>query len=409
MRKFFNLKFKADKVERKFNLITKTQVSSHRPDLLLICPVYPGGSKKYGGEFIKRRVSAYLRFGMSIVILEVNEGNTDESWEIQDEVEVYRCNQDYMNKVIEWVSPKQIGAHQVDIFVWSVLKLWKDILPISIWIHGNEARDWRELEACYSKREIRKLKHQLEKLNFQRRKTIKEILECPEVNTIVVSAFMLSVAEKFTDAVPKNTRVIHNVISEYDFPYSPKTANDRFNVLWLRSFNSYNYSNDLSRDAILTLSRLPEFKLLKFTVLGDGPLFERSTSKLRKFKNVTIKKGFLTTQEIRLVHKKHGIILVPSRWESQGLTCGEGMSSGLVPITTNVTALPEFVDDSCGYLCEIGDASTLAHAIVHCVKNPDIFMAKSEKAARRAQRQCGEADTILKEIEVFKSNARIVN
>ena len=383
-------------------------MNSRRPDLLVICPVYPGGAKKYGGEFIKRRVSAYLRFGLSVVILEVNGANTVKSWKMQGEVGVYRCNQDYMNEVIAGISPKQIGAHQVDIFVWSVLKLWKDVVPISIWIHGSEARNWRELEECYSKREIRKLKHHLEKLNFQRRKTVKEILECPEVTTIVVSSFMLSVAEDFSGATPKNTRVIHNVISKYDFPYSSKVPNDRYNILWLRSFNSYNYSNDLSRDTILMLSKRPEFKLLNFTILGDGFLFEKSTRKLKKFKNVTIKKGFLTTKEIRHVHKKHGVILVPSRWESQGLTCGEGMSSGLVPITTNVTALPEFVDDSCGYLCEADNPSSLANAIENCIKNPDIFMKKSEEAAKRAQRQCGEANTVLKEVEIFKSNAQAV-
>lgn len=389
-------------------MITKALISSDNPDLLIICPVYPGGAKKYGGEFIKRRTSAYRRIGLSVVILEVNKINTVKSQDVQDEVEIHRCNHDDIYDVIKEISPKQIGAHQVDILVWNVLKFWKDVLPICIWIHGNEARDWRELEDCYSKREIRKLKFQLEKLNFQRRKTVKEILECPEVTTIVVSAFMLSVAKEFSNATPKNTLVIHNVISEYDFPYSPKFANDRFNILWLRSFNSYNYSNDLSRDAILILSKRPEFKSLNFTILGDGPLFEKSTRKLKKFKNVTIKRGFLTTQEIRQVHKKHGIILVPSRWESQGLTCGEGMSSGLVPITTNVTALPEFIDDSCGYLCEANNPSILADAIGHCVKNPTIFMAKSENAAKRAQKQCGEANTILKELEIFKNNAQAV-
>ena len=50
------------------------------------------------------------------------------------------------------------------------------------------------------------------------------------------------------------------------------------------------------------------------------------------------------------MHKKNGIFMVPTRLDSQGVSRDEAMSSGLVPITNNVAAIPEFVDDTCGML-----------------------------------------------------------
>ena len=39
--------------------------------------------------------------------------------------------------------------------------------------------------------------------------------------------------------------------------------------------------------------------------------------------------------------------------DSQGCSMCEAMSSGSVPITTNIVPpIPEFVDGKCGFLCE---------------------------------------------------------
>jgi len=75
------------------------------------------------------------------------------------------------------------------------------------------------------------------------------------------------------------------------------------------------------------------------------------------------------------------------------------MASGLVPITNRIAALPEFVDDECGYLCVPDNALALAEAIEDCISNPELFLSRSENAAIRSSQQCGFDNTLAREIE----------
>jgi len=381
----------------------KTQMKADQPyDVIVFCPVYPGGVRPYGGEFIFKRVKAYVDAGLSVCVLEVNPKHTDEQDHTVGGIRVLRCNLVRADKFIQNNPPKYLGAHQVERPMWQILKKYKDRIPTTIWIHGFEARHWRELEDNYTKNELKKLQKTLDKVTDIRCETMKDILEQKNVRKIFVSNFMRSVTEKFTNRTGVNTHVIHNQILKADFPYRPKRAEQRFSVLWVRSFGSRNYSNDLSRDAIHALSKESFFKKMNFTIYGDGKLFEESTDSLRQYSNVKIHQKFITTEKLRELHSNHGLMLVPSRWDSQGLTCGEAMSSGLVPITTKIAALPEFVDDNCGMLCPPNDAKALAVAIKTCVESPKIFLKLSKAATKRSQRQCGYKNTVSKEISFFK-------
>lgn len=367
-------------------------------DILLLCPAYPGGSRTYGGEFIQRRVEGYLRAGLSVSVIEIDLSRSETQEDDINDVSVLRCNLQSAADYIALENPKQLVAHQVKKPIWNILKPWLDHVNITIWIHGAEARHWRELESSYSSQEISNLKPQLDRQTQDRKETMTEILNTAQVKKIIVSQFMAKTVQAFTKANMLNVEVIHNPILQRDFPYVEKSNEQRYNILWVRSFNSFNYSNDLCRDVILLLSKREFFEKLKFTIQGDGRYFDEITTPLKKFPNVDIRKGFVSTSGLRVLHRQHGILLVPSRWESQGLTCGEGMASGLVPVTTDVAALPEFVDETCGFLCPKDDASALAYAIETLVADSELFLEKSRNAANRAATQCGEEATLVREI-----------
>ena len=70
------------------------------------------------------------------------------------------------------------------------------------------------------------------------------------------------------------------------------------------------------------------------------------------------------------------------------------MSSGLVPVTNGVTAIPEFVDDTCGILAPAEDAEAMARGISQLYEQPLKFAAMSEAAARRVREQRG-ADGVI--------------
>ena len=78
------------------------------------------------------------------------------------------------------------------------------------------------------------------------------------------------------------------------------------------------------------------------------------------------------------------------------------MSSGLVPITNNCTAIPEFVDDICGILIPSESYVELADALERLYNDPALFERLSENAARRVQKQCSREQTIDRELELIE-------
>ena len=86
--------------------------------------------------------------------------------------------------------------------------------------------------------------------------------------------------------------------------------------------------------------------------------------------------------------------------DSQGVSRDEAMSSGLVAITTNVAAIPEFVDNSCAIVVEPENPKALADAIEYLYHNPDAFLKLSKAGNNRVKSQSGFKQTILRELEL---------
>jgi glycosyltransferase involved in cell wall biosynthesis len=141
---------------------------------------------------------------------------------------------------------------------------------------------------------------------------------------------------------------------------------------------------------------------MEFRIIGDGPLFDETVRPLRGLDNVVLEKRFLTQREIADIHTKYGIFLVPTRMDSQGVSRDEAMSSGLVPVTNAVAAIPEFVDSDCGRLAPAEDAEGLARAIIELYEQPETFLHLSSAAAARVRRQSDIKLMIEKELKLLQ-------
>ena len=93
-------------------------------------------------------------------------------------------------------------------------------------------------------------------------------------------------------------------------------------------------------------------------------------------------------------------VIKPALSELRNITI-EAMSSGLVPVTNAVTAIPEFVDESCGILASGEDYMGMAVGIEKLYKNPELFAQLSKNAATRVRKQTSKEFTIDKEIELI--------
>ena len=143
------------------------------------------------------------------------------------------------------------------------------------------------------------------------------------------------------------------------------------------------------------------FDKLEFMIIRDGPLIDEHIKPIKHFTHVKYQKNFLQHHQIAKIHKNYGIFLIPTRMDSQGVSRDEAMASGLVPITNNVAAIPEFVDSECGILVEPENAKLLADAIEFLYKNPEEFMRLSRNDANRVRMQCDKDWIISKELDII--------
>ena len=201
--------------------------------------------------------------------------------------------------------------------------------------------------------------------------------------------------------------IIHNPIDTSMFDYVEKEPSQRKKVLSIRPYASRKYANDLTVKTILELSKSKQFKEMEFMLVGAGKLFESTLEPLRGFSNVHIHEGFLTHSDIADLHKGYGIFMTPTRMDSQGVSRDEAMSSGLVPITNSVTAIPEFVDDESGVLAEGEDFIAMAQGVLDLVDDEDRFLQMSMSAARRVRNQSSTKLIIDKEIQLILGSDRI--
>ena len=95
--------------------------------------------------------------------------------------------------------------------------------------------------------------------------------------------------------------------------------------------------------AILELSKREFFNDLVFDIYGDGNYYEELIEPIKMFENVHLHRKFIPNDKISDIHRNSGILLCPSRYDTQGVTLGEAASSGLVVIGSKVTCLPYFM------------------------------------------------------------------
>ncbi|MEO7685230.1 MAG: glycosyltransferase family 4 protein, partial [Gemmatimonadaceae bacterium] len=218
---------------------------------------------------------------------------------------------------------------------------------------------------------------------------------------VFVSNWIKHVAEADTRCRVTGYDIIPNPIDTARFPYVIKHPEHRTKVLLIRPFNSRKYANDIAIDAIKRFSRYPEFGQFQFSIHGRGKLFAPLTKRLARFENVSVHEGFLTHAEIRVLHEAHGILLCPTRQDSQGVSMCEAMSSGLVPVASNSTAIPEFVEDGrTGFLTR--DSEEIVAVLRRLYSDAGLFLRMSKAAAEDIRLRTGADHVVAREMDSLR-------
>lgn len=372
---------------------------------MVIAKQYPSYEDLYKYGFLHSRLKAYKDSGLSTDMYKLSNNVNSAGFKEFESIDVYEGSSDTLRNTLLSGQYKRLLIHFIDHKIWEIVKDFKDTVEIYIWVHGAEIQTWQRREFEFermSKVEVERQK----KLSNHRVKFWQNLIDnelSSNIHFIFVSEYFLQESEEgLNRRFPRaKVSIIHNYIDNEKFQYKPKSISQRFNMLSIRPYASRKYANDLTVKTIIELSKHTSFNKMKFRLYGDGELFEQITAPLKIFDNVELHKGFLSHTEIAEAHKENGIFITPTRMDSQGVSRDEAMSSGLVPVTTAVTAIPEFVDDSCGILVDGEDYRAMAKGIIKLVEDPEIFSKLSRAASKRTQEQSGFDNTIAREVKLI--------
>jgi glycosyltransferase involved in cell wall biosynthesis len=384
--------------ERVNNLVGKS-------DTLVLAKQYPAYDDLYKYGFLHTRLKAYKHEGVLTDMFKFSNNESAFGFSEFESIDLFEGNADSLREVLSSGQFKKVLVHLIDHHMWNVLREFSKELEIYIWVHGAEIQTWQRREFEFELMDKAQVERQ-KRLSDQRRRFWQKMLDNDineNIHFIFVSQYFLEESEEGLDRnfPEKQVSIIHNYIDSNAFPYQPKNVEQRYNLLSIRPYASRKYANDMTINAILELSKSAEFNKFKIALYGDGELFDGLVEPLRKFDNVSLYKKFLNHAQISALHKEYGVFLTPTRMDSQGVSRDEAMSSGLVPVTTAVTAIPEFVDDKCSILVAGEDYKAMADGVLSLVNNPDSFAKLSLGAADRVRKQCGYENTIKKELNLF--------
>lgn len=379
-----------------------TQPVLTRPGNLVVTNIYPTYNDLYRNGFIHSRLRAYHAEGVRTEVLRVRPGE-DVSFAEFENIDTAWVSDTVLSKTVERGTVDNVLVHFLDRQMWEALRDKKAVGRIIVWVHGAEVQPWWRRSYNYtSEADLSKAKKESAKRLALWREVFGQLPD--NFHFVFVSRYFAE--EVFEDVgitLPDGRySIIHNPIDEGLFTYTPKSAEQRKRVLTVRPYASAKYANDISVRAVLELRDREGFDDIRFTFIGDGPLFDDTLAPLRSLPNVEIRRGFLSHPELAAEHKKHGVFLTPTRMDAQGVSRDEAMSSGLVPVTSAVAAVPEFVDEHCGILAPAEDHLGLAAGIWELAHDPDRFLAMSEAAAARVRQQSSVRVVIPQEIDLLK-------
>jgi len=373
--------------------------------ILTVAQTYPTLENMYNNGFVHARVKQYRQEGIDAKVYVIGNRSINKDYEIEG-VQVLAGNSKRLADLVNSdTSIKCVCFHFLNLDMLKAIKRFRKDVRITIFVHGNEALWWyqRIFPDRFSGfiRILKFIKHVI--IN-----TYSMIRIRNSINHLGLKTDMVFVSRWMQDETFRNwkinkelvsTHIIPNLINENVFPFVEKTPESRYNILLIRQFTSGKYALDVAMDTICALENKPEADRISITVIGDGWLYDKYISRIKQYGNIHLVRGFLSHNQISEVHKKHGIFLCPTRQDAQGVSMCEAMSSGLVPISSPNTAIPEYLPDE--YHLSFNDAESMANRIIELIHNETEFLELSKKVSSFIRNKCGITETIQKEMELM--------
>ena len=379
-------------------------------EVLVITPDYPSTHNLYLSAFAHSRNREYVNAGLKIQVAAVNRYNWYQSGYEMDGVPVFTGKYLDLKKLLSRHQYKVIVVHFVDEYLYPILDGYVQDERLIFICHGPEATFRFLTNRCrpYFTKELPEIDRSE---GFDRKEAwARRYAQKDNVDWVFVSEFLRDFSEKMLGVKFRNSHIIYNTINEQLFPYKKKTEEDRKKILVMRKFDNIRvHSIDMVVGAIQSLSRRDFFDDLSFEIYGDGSSYEVLTRPLKEFPNVNLHRTFIPNSEVHKIHAENGILLIPSRHDAHAVAMGEGASSGLVVVGSDVTSNGFFMNQAVNHtLADPEDPHALADIIERLYRNPKEYLEISERMSRETQARCNRENTVMKEVSLIRQKIKTV-
>ncbi len=146
----------------------------------------------------------------------------------------------------------------------------------------------------------------------------------------------------------------------------------------------------------LIRARLPDAYLV---LGGEGPLREMIESEAREkgWGERVVLTGFV--EDVAAIMHAIDVLLLPSYWEGFGIVLIEAMACGRPVITTDISSMPEIVEEGrTGFLIPPGESSALAERAVLLLQD-EALRARMGQAARQRVAEHFSHDRMIEKLE----------
>lgn len=388
-----------------------TEMCNHKADVLVISPDYPSTHNLYLSAFAHSRNLEYIKNDLNIQVAAISSNNWYQTHYEIDGISVFSGRYIDLKKLLSRKQYKVIVVHFVDENLYSIFDGYIQNEKLIFICHGPETSFRYLTNVCrpYFTKELPQIDS--DEAFDLREKFVLKYAQKENVEWVFVSKWLEDFSEKILHTHFKNAHCIHNLIHADLFPYNKKCADDRKKILLIRKFDNIRvHSVDQSVMAILELSRRPFFNDLIFEVYGDGNYYDTLVAPLKQFDNIYFHRTFIPNNKLKDIHKNFGILLIPSRHDSQGVAMQEAASSGLVVVGSDVTTVSYFMNSSENHtLASPDNPIELADIIERLYYNPDEFLEISERMSQEIQQLCGIENTVSHEIKLIRTKLEEYN
>ncbi len=397
-------KIEITKLDHEFQIPAGLFDNFFNNDTLLITPGYPSLENKYNTAFVHTRVKAYKEAGLDLDVALINSLPETQIYEFED-IKIYKGTYSSLRELLQKKKYKRILVHFFDYNYANVFDSI-DLTETSLffYMHGADIlyRDYPLYASHYFEEKLDVSDRQDE---FKMRDLcFKKYNSYNNVTWMFVSEFVKNRAEELLNITFNNYKIIPCYIDNNLFKYENKNPDLRKKIFILRRFtNDSCYALDIDIRVILELSNREFFNDLTFDIYGDGEMFDILTEPVKNFNNVNLHRMFLTHEDIYKVHQSHGIGLFASRFDTQGVSLCEAISSGCAVVTSNIPVIASYIPNTLGVTCNVENYREYADVIEKMYYDKEYFSYISKMQNNSINEKFNYANTIDKEMKIFDS------